>query len=211
MPRIARNIYDGNVYHVLSRGHNGIKLFKKESDYQQFKNLIVRYKKKYTFEIYHYALMPNHIHLLINVIEAKWIPKVMQGVLQTYAAYYKKIYKHTGYLFQGRYKSILIEDNAYLMECARYIERNPIRAGLCSKIEKYKWSSYKYYAKGNKDPIVTPDPFYLELSEDIEERKRLYAEYVSTDRPYDKLVDAEIERKMQKSKRAGCPQMGRPQ
>lgn len=210
MPRVARNIYDDAIYHILSRGHNGIGLFKKGSDYQQFKNLILRYKKKYAFDVYHYALMPNHIHLLIKVIEAKWIPKIMQGVLQTYAAYYKKNYTHTGYLFQGRYKSIPIENDAYLMECARYIERNPLRAGLCEKIDEYNWSSYKYYAKGNKDPIVTPDPFYLELSDDAEERKRAYIEYVSTDRPYDKLVDAEIERRMQKSKRAGCPQMGRP-
>ena len=189
MARGARLLVDGGVYHITNRGHNRYRLFHSLDDYKIYKKLIKDYKKKFNFDIFHYCLMPNHTHILIKVAIGNELPRIMQGINQSYAKHYKRVYKLIGNLFQGRYNSIFIDSDEYLLECGRYIERNPLRAGMVADLSEYYFSSYNFYANGRGDDIITLDPCYIALSEDPKERKRLYKEYVLQKRPYEVIVD----------------------
>lgn len=189
MPRQARLLENGGYYHITTRGNDRKRIFRADPDFRYFIKLIEGALKKNSIYLYHYCLMNNHLHFLIGVIDSDQAPKFFQNIFQRYAQYFRKRYRHIGYLFQNRYKSYSIEKEGYLLECARYVERNPVRAGIVNNPADYRWSSYLHYAFGRKDAIITPNPMYLELSKDIEERKRLYREYVLQERPYEHLVD----------------------
>lgn len=192
MPRIKRQIVDNGIYHILNRGYNREGLFNKASDFTVFKEIIRKYKEKFSFELYNYCLMANHFHLLLSVSMAKDLSAIMKGICQSYANYYKRSYKHTGYLYQNRYKSIHIDRDAYLLECARYIERNPLRAKVVKDLSSYLWSSYNYYSKGIFDNIITANPLYETLGGTSKERRSSYIEYISEPRPYEQLLDEKI-------------------
>jgi hypothetical protein len=122
---------------------------------------VKRYLEVYEVAILHYCLMPNHVHLLVQVEKAAHLPKFMQGILQVYAHHFKKQYEEVGFVFQNRYKSNLIENDSYLLECGRYIERNPLRAMLTEDLFTYPWSSFSFYAKGIDDGIIKiANPLY---------------------------------------------------
>ena len=163
MGRARRVLFDGGVYHIVQRGHNKDKLFKNAGDYKAFKDFIRRYKEKYIFDVFHYCLMSNHFHILLKVHKGDDLPKIMHGITQSYSYYYRKTYRHTGYVYQNRYKSFSVEDDAYLLECGRYIERNPLRAGIVKELSLYHWSSYNFYAKGMPDDIITENPLYKDM------------------------------------------------
>ncbi len=192
MARAGRVLVDGGIYHITNRGHNRYILFHSLDDYKAYKKEMKSYKKSFDFDVFHYCLMPNHTHILIKVTIGNELPRIMQGINQSYAKYYKRSYKLIGNLFQGRYKSFFIESDDYLMECGRYIERNPLRAGLVADLSDYYFSSYNYYVRCRKDDIITPDPCYLALSGDPKERMRLYKEYVLQNRPYETMLDKEL-------------------
>lgn len=190
MPRRPRSLVDLGFYHVLTRGNDRKKIFKSPEDYCQFLRILKRYLKKYKIRIMHYCLMPNHIHLPIQTIKGADLPKFMQEVLQVYAHHYRKEYGSVGFVFQNRYKSFHIDKESYLLECARYIERNPVRAKLVSKILEYPWSSLNYYVKGNNDGIIIKEnPFYVSMASNDSERRQRFYELVLEDRPYDQVVD----------------------
>ncbi|OGW84765.1 MAG: hypothetical protein A2987_06090 [Omnitrophica bacterium RIFCSPLOWO2_01_FULL_45_10] len=189
MARPNRLLVDKGAYHITSRGHNRYRLFDSLNDYKIYKKIIRDYKKEFIFDIFHYCPMPNHTHLLLRVDKGEELPRIMQGINQSYATHYKRTYNLIGNLFQGRYKSVFIDSDEYLLECGRYIERNPLRAGIVSNLSDYYFSSYNFYANGKKDDIVTPNPCYLALSNDPEERMKLYKEYISQKRPYETIID----------------------
>ncbi|MBU4376551.1 MAG: transposase [Candidatus Omnitrophica bacterium] len=192
MPRTKRILYDGAIYHIVNRGHNKQVLFKNHEDYIRFKSMVSIYLERYAFKIFNYCLMINHFHFLMQIGKAADLPLIMKGVSQTYANYYKRKYGTIGYLFQNRYKSILIEKDAHLLVCARYIERNPLRASLVSELSEYPWSSYHYYATGKKDDIITPNILYDNFGNSSEEKRRNYIEYISEEQPYELLLDEAI-------------------
>lgn len=192
MPRIGRLVQDNGVYHILNRGHDRRKLFPSVQDFKEFKAIIARYKEKFEFDLYHYCLMPNHFHLLLRIRRGNDLQFLMKGISQSYSFHYKRRYKLSGYLFQNRYKNIPITKDEYLMECGRYIERNPVRAGMVDNPGAYYWSSYHFYAKGKLDGIITPDPLFLALSSIEQERRAKYSEYVATPRPYEELLDEKM-------------------
>ena len=192
MARQCRTLIDNGVYHITNRGHNKYRLFHSLDDYKAYKWDIRNYKKKFNFDVFHYCLMPNHTHLLIRVAIGNELPRIMQGISQSYAKHYKRNYKLIGNLFQGRYKSIFIGNDDYLMECGRYIERNPLRADLVADLSDYYSSSYNYYSGCKRDDIITPDPCYLVLSTDSRERMRLYNEYILQKRPYEAILDKRL-------------------
>lgn len=136
--------------------------------------------------------MTNHIHLLAFSGDGDDLEKAMQGVQLSYNWWVRRRYGFSGHLWQGRYKSFLIEKDGYLTECSRYIERNPIQAGMVASPEDYPWSSYRFYAYGepHKHLNLRPDPGYLSLASTDRERQSRYREYVKTDRPYE-LPDPE--------------------
>ena len=192
MPRAKRLLYDKAIFHIVQRGHNKDRIFKTDNDYIAFKETIRKYKKKFAFSLYHYCLMPNHIHMLIQVEKGDELPKIIQGITQTYSYYYRKKYTCSGYVYQNRYKSFHIESDSYLLECGRYIERNPLRACIVRNISDYIWSSYNFYANGDFDDIITENPLYAELGKTPQERKASYQRYILETRPYEKLIDKVI-------------------
>ena len=190
MPRRARVLVDGGYYHILTRGNDRKKVFRYKQDYRCFLKIIKKYLAEFQISIFHYCLMPNHMHLLVQAQKAKDLPKFMQVVLQVYANYFRNKYNSVGFMFQNRYKSYLIEKENYLLECARYIERNPLRAKIVTDLYEYPWSSFTFYAKGTEDGIIkTKNPLYLEFANTDAERRRLYYNYVSEERPYEHIVD----------------------
>ena len=192
MSRPNRILYDNAVYHIIQRGHNKDRLFKKAEDYKIFKDYVRKYKERLRFDIYHYCIMSNHFHILLKVCRGEELPKIIHGITQSYSYYYRKGYNRTGYVYQNRYKSFIIEDDSYLLECGRYIERNPLRAGIAKDLSDYRWSSYNFYAKGIKDDIITTNPLYLTMGHAAEERQRCYRDYILEPRPYEKVLDKAI-------------------
>jgi putative transposase len=193
MARNPRIIADDSFHHVIQRGNNKRTVFEQGRDYIKFKQLIRRYISQYRCGVVHYCLLSNHLHLLLHVEKGPDMPKFLQGLNLAYTLYYKKRYNFTGSLWQGRYTSFLIESDNYLMECARYIERNPVRAGLVHEPSLYPYSSYHHYAKGKKEDIVTENIAYKEFGSTTETRQQNYQAYISQDRLYEKLIDRALE------------------
>lgn len=189
MARKPRVIVDEGLYHVIQRGNDRRKVFRQEADYEQFYLLLKKYLKRYSSFLHHYCLMSNHLHLILKVMAAQDLPKLMQGINLSYTLYYKQKYKFTGSLWQGRYKSIVIEKDEYLMECGRYIERNPVRAAIVRDPKDYRFSSYKVYAYGKESDIITQDIVYNGLADNTGERQRKYRDYVLEERAYDEMLD----------------------
>ncbi len=190
MPRKPRCLIDNGYYHILTRGNDRKNIFRCEDDYFRFLEIVRNYLEKFRIVILHYCLMPNHIHLLVQAQAGKDLPKFMQGTLQVYANYFRNKYDATGFVFQNRYKSLFIEKESYLVECARYIERNPLRANLTNDIYDYPWNSFSFYAKGMDNGIIkAPNPCYLGLSEQKSKRQRIFRDYILEERPYDHIVD----------------------
>ncbi|MFH1837449.1 MAG: transposase [Candidatus Omnitrophota bacterium] len=192
MSRLPRVFADNAVYHILQRGNNKRILFFSDDDHKYFLQLIGRYKRKYPIELYHYCLMPNHIHLLLKIISKEHLPKFFQGLFQSFQFHHRKKYGYCGSLYQNRYKSLLINSDAYLLECGRYIERNPLRAKLVSSLNEYPWSSYRFYSEGVPNKLITPCPAYLSLAKTCKKRQKIYKEYVSQARPYEMLLDEKM-------------------
>jgi len=126
----------------------------------------------------------------MKVMKAEDLPKLMQGINLSYTLCYKKKYKFTGSLWQGRYKSIVIEKDEYLLECGRYIERNPVRAGIVKDPKDYEFSSFKFYSCGMESDIITEDILYKDLGQDMHERQAKYRDYVFQERAYDRILDS---------------------
>jgi putative transposase len=183
-------LVDQGYYHIVTRGIDRRRLFRYRQDYELFLDIVAAYLGQFRVYVMNYSLMPNHVHLLMKAELALDLPKFMKAVLQVYAAKFRGKYKSAGFVFQNRYKSRLIDNDAYLLECARYIERNPVRAKLIDNLSEYPWSSYNYYTRGIQDRIITlPNPFYLEMSDTDIKRREAYAAFISLQRAYDPIVD----------------------
>lgn len=178
MPRIFRILPEEGVLHILTRGNNRQKVFENAKDYQAYLNFIKTYKQEHQFLLYHYCLMPNHVHLIIETTPKTDLAKFMKQLNLAYLYHYKKRYSHYGHLWQGRYKSLLISKDEYLITCGRYIELNPVRAKLVNDPKDYKWSSYNVYAYGKKDGIADYDPLYNELGKTDDLRQKNYREQI---------------------------------
>jgi len=176
MPRGPRSIYENALLNVTSRGNNKRIIFKKQKDYNYFKKLLRQYKRKYKFEIYHYCLMRNHIHLLLKALDATSFSKAMQGIQLAYFHYFRRKYGYVGRFWQGRFHSKVVEDDRYLLTALLYVEANPVKAGLVESPSAYNWSSYNVYAYGQNDQLVDSDPYYATFGNCEKERERFYRE-----------------------------------
>jgi putative transposase len=179
MPRVARTAPKECVYHVLTRGNNRQNLFKKEADYETYLDILLKYKQRYCFRLYHYVLMTNHVHLVIETMpKGGELSEIMKGINLSYAQYYKRKNEHTGHFWQDRYKSILVSKDNYLLACGSYVELNPVRAGMVDDPKDYRWSSYRTYAYGDCDILIDEHPIYENLSENKAERRKNYREFI---------------------------------
>ena len=149
MPRTARIESKSKIYHIMTRGINQQNIFSVDEDYKKFIAILSKYHKKSEYGIYAYCLMGNHIHLLIK--EGKEaLSNSMKRIGTSYVVWYNWQYNRKGHLFQDRYKSEAVEDDAYFLTVLRYIHQNPLKAGLTNNIDLYKWSSYKEYTSKTK-------------------------------------------------------------
>jgi putative transposase len=190
MPRKARLIIDHGYYHITTRGNDRRKVFQSERDFILMLETIRLYLSKHSVLIFHYCLMSNHLHLLLQAVRASDLPKFMQRILQVYATYFHRKYDSVGFLFQNRYKSIPIEKESHLLEGARYIESNPVRAKICNDPRDYPWSSYLFYAKGKENGLIEkPNPFYVGLAKNQNDRQRMYRDFILKEGPYDDIID----------------------
>jgi len=197
MPRKPREIRQDEYYHILSRGNNRQKLFYEPKDYAVFLRLLKRYINRHSVLLYHYCLMTNHVHLLMRSDKSHLgITKTMHGLQTAYASYFKKCRQATGHVFENRFRDFHIDSEAYLLECGRYIERNPVRAKMVAHPEFYPWSSYRHYAGGIKNPLLSPNPMYEALGRSLQDRRRVYRDYVKTIRAYEVLVDRYLDERV---------------
>ncbi|MCX5709061.1 MAG: transposase [Candidatus Omnitrophica bacterium] len=139
----SRLLIEKACYHLIIRGNQQQAIFLLERDYQKFISSLRKYKKKYRFLLYGFCLMPNHVHLVGEPIEAKNLAKFMQCLNRSYTAYFNKHYTKVGHLWQGRFKSKVIVKDRYLFDCIQYVEFNPVRAKIVTTAADYRWSSYR--------------------------------------------------------------------
>ena len=172
-------------YHLINRGNNqDIFLFKR--DYKRFTSKLEYYSKKFLISIVAYALIPNHIHLLVKQGSEGTVSKFMQSLTTSYAAYFNNKHHRTGHLFQGRFKHIVVETDGYLVHLSRYIHLNPSSARLVSKPENYPWSSYRCYLDLEETNFINKKPILDYFS--IKDKVMDYREFVDSRIDYQKEI-----------------------
>jgi putative transposase len=152
MARKPRVEFEGAFYHVIVRGNQRQRIFRDDRDRLYYLKRVKHYRQRYQFKIYAYALMFNHVHFLLETGKTP-LSKILQGIQFTYTQYYNRRYGTVGHLFQGRYKAILCDRDAYLLELVRYIHLNPTRLKHPEELATYRWSSHGAYL-GRKGPVV---------------------------------------------------------
>lgn len=177
MARKPRVHFPGALYHVIARGNKGQRVFRQEADFKLYLRLLGEYKKSFDFVLCAYALMPTHVHLLVEARD-KPLAGLMQRLQFRYTRNYNIRYKTWGHLFQGRYKAILCEKDSYLVELSAYIHLNPVRAGLARHPREYRWTSYGSYLDGGKMAIVDVEPVLGQFSVNKAKAVRAYEQYV---------------------------------
>jgi len=166
MARLPRYVIPGQPQHVIQRGNNRDVIFVTDEDYQFYLIKLGDACKKYDCDIHAYVLMTNHVHLLLTPHSENGISKVMQYIGRYYVQYFNFQYQRTGTLWEGRYKATLLDSNNYFLTCSRYIELNPVRAGMVQSPEDYLWSSYSRNALGQENKLISPHPVYQSLGVD---------------------------------------------
>jgi putative transposase len=185
MPRKPRQRSSSGYYHFINRGVNKKKIFHRDEDFDFYKGLLIEYKERFNVHILHYCLMSNHTHMAVGCDEVDLLGRFAHFLQRRYAYYYCKTYHWTEQVFRSRYLSIPIEKDSYLMECGRYIERNPLDAGLVQDPKDYKHSSYGFYAHSIPDSLLSESPLYADLGNTPEERMLVYRFNVLHNRDYE--------------------------
>jgi putative transposase len=188
MPRPLRPIDDGLVYHVINRGNNRQPVFHDEGDYLAFLNAVADLKDRRPFALYGYCLMRNHIHLLLRPRESS-ISRVVQSLLVSHTQRFHRFHRSSGHVWQGRFKSPVIQDDDHLLTVLRYIEANPLRAGLVQHAGEYRWSSFACHGSGRADPLLDATPAYEALGDRAVMRQRRWTAYVQQTPDADELAD----------------------
>jgi putative transposase len=177
MARKPRVHFQGALYHVISRGNQRQDIFLDDKDLKTFLSYLSEYKIRYPFHLYAYSLMKNHLHLLLEVEETP-LSKIMQSLLFRYTRYFNKRYGKVGHLFQGRYKAILCDKDAYLLELVRYIHLNPVRAKVVPDPERYLWTGHLSYLGKVRDGLIEEDFVLGQFEEKKSLARRRYRQFV---------------------------------
>ena len=161
---------------MIQRGNNRQVCFADEQDFAAYAGWLKGYSKKYQVDIHAWVLMTNHVHLLCTPRGQNAVSHMMQSLGRHYVRYFNFSYKRTGTLWEGRFKSCLVQEETYLIQLYRYIELNPVRAGMVEQPSDYVWSSYPINALGKVSELCTPHAVYLALGKDANERQASYRE-----------------------------------
>lgn len=180
MARLPRLTLPGYPHHVIQRGNNRQAIFAEAADYQTLLDLLNENARKFHVAIHAYVLMGNHFHLLVTPQTADGLPQMMQAVGRSYVRYFNDRQQRSGTLWEGRYKSTVIQSERYLLACMAYIDLNPVRAGMVAQARDYPWSSHAHYIGQRTDKLITPHPLAWELGNTPFAREAAYAEWVQT-------------------------------
>lgn len=192
MAKKKRIWYPGAVYHIMNRGNRRSDIFKDEEDFQVYLTILKQTMEKYTYTLYSYCLMTNHLHMQIETTDVE-IWNIMRYINLAYTKYFNNKYNFIGHLFQGRYRAEIIESDSYNLQTSRYIHLNPVKASMVERPIEYKWSSYGVYMGQVKSDIVNEQKI---LSYFKDNSRDLYREYVES-KLINLEIDKEIEEKME--------------
>lgn len=176
MARLPRLALADHQHHILQRGNDNRIIFHDAEDIAMFRNVLLEASKKFAVSIHAYVFMPNHFHLLATPKTNEGLGKMMQWVGRYYVPYFNRRYDRTGTLWQGRYKSLLIDSAHYFLLCTRYIESNPVRARLVAVPGDYAASSYLHHTGVLIDPLISDHPMYWNLGNTPFQREAAYKE-----------------------------------
>jgi putative transposase len=174
MPRPLRNFVPGLPAHLVHRGNNRQPIFSCDADFLFFRACIDDALSRFDVALHSYVLMSNHVHLLMTPTTPGGISRAMQGAIRRYAGYFNARYGRTGTLWEGRFHAAVIEDDRYLLACHRYIDMNPVRAGIVRRPARYLWSSHRHLARGARDSIVRPHASIMALGKTEHDRHAAY-------------------------------------
>ena len=163
MPRVPRPVVPGQPMHITQRGNNRMAMFETPEDYGHFRETLRITSEHGRCAVHAYVFMTNHVHLLVTPDDAEGPARMMQALGRRYVSYFNHRYGRTGTLWEGRYRSTLIDSAHYLLTCAQYIELNPVRAGMVAHPDAHPWSSFRRNAYGEADALVTPHELYRTL------------------------------------------------
>lgn len=174
MPRLPRLDVPGLPQHLITRGNDRREMFFSLGDRAFFLQYLDEARREHGVRIHSYVLMDNHVHLLATGDASLALSRMMRDVGRRYVQHVNAIYRRTGTLFEGRFKSCLVETSSYFLTCMRYIEMNPVRARMASNPAAFRWSSFKENATGTPSGMLTPHPEYVALGRSVEARGQAY-------------------------------------
>ena len=191
MTRLPRYVIPGQPQHIIQRGNNRQVIFAAEADYQFFRDALVEAAGRFGLAIHAYVWMSNHIHLLATPTYGDSISKTFQSAGRKYVQYFNYTYRRSGTLWEGRYRATVVDSERYMLSLMRYIELNPVRAGMVTHPRDYPWSSHQRYAYGeqgaNLNWLIEPDQ-YLNLARADDARRQAYRELFKTEIDADDLA-----------------------
>jgi putative transposase len=174
MARLGRYFVTDQPLHVLQRGRKGKPIFFRRDDYGRYRAWLAMAAAEYGCAIHAYVLMPNHVHLLVTPRDADSLPRMMQSLGRRYVRHVNAVRRRTGTLWDGRYRAAPIDSEAHLLACCRYIELNPVRAGMMAHPREHPWSSWRANARGAADAVVSSHALYRALGRNAVGRQRAY-------------------------------------
>jgi putative transposase len=174
MPRLGRYFVPDQPLHVIQRGNNRQPIFFSEDDYARYRAWLTAAMADNGCAVHAYVLMTNHVHLLATPTTAESLPRAMQSLGRRYVGYVNASRGRSGTLWEGRYRAAPIDSEAYFLACCRYIELNPVRAGLARHPASYRWSSHRAHARGVADSLLVPHPLYQALGATPAARQEAY-------------------------------------
>jgi putative transposase len=197
MGRPPRLLLPGFPHHIVQRGHNRNAVFVEASDYEYYLANLDEWKQKCAVEVHAWCLMPNHVHLVLTPRkQGTGISGLMRRLSARQGRYVNRLERRLGTLWCGRFRSSVIDTDAYLLACLRYVELNPVRAGIVSHPADYPWSSYQERMGFSPPALLDADPVTILLGDSIERRRRSYAQYLhtSTDTADEELIRHSVNR-----------------
>lgn len=166
------------LYHALNRGNNRADVFAGPADFLAFLEALGQTQRRYPFRLYGYCLMTNHFHLLLTPEPGVSVSRVLQSLTVAHTWRYHRSHASVGHVWQGRFRSPVVQDDDHGLTVLRYVEGNPLRAGMVADLACYPWSSYPAHAMGRPDPLLTPLPAWEAVSADAERRCAFWREWV---------------------------------
>lgn len=174
MARLGRYFVPEQPLHVIQRGNNRQAIFFEDQNYVRYRDWLAEAAAQYGCAIHAYVLMTNHVHLLVTPATKESLPRMMQSLGRRYVRHINFAYERTGTLWEGRYRAAPIDTEAYFLACCRYIELNPVRAGMVRRPRDYAWSSHRGHADARPDAVLSDHPILKAIGRTVQARQEEY-------------------------------------